>query len=103
MSSSYGIEVKEEGGKRTVKFTGDLVINHADKMAAELKEKLSPASDLKVEVSDPSNIDMTFIQMVVAMRHACEGAGKKFEIATSIKDDLKQLILKGGFEKEMNI
>lgn len=103
MSSVYSLEITQADGKKQLKFGGDLVINHAEKMAAEVREALPEPTDVSVTVDNPGNIDMTFIQLVTAIRHQAEAAGKKFEISSSLKDDLKELVVKAGLNKELHI
>ena len=57
MSSIYSLEVTEEGGKRRLKFGGDLIINHIDKMTAEVKDALPQPADVAIVLDNPSNID----------------------------------------------
>ena len=103
MSSVYSLEITQSDGKKELKFGGDLAINHIDKMAAEVRDALAEPTDVAVSVADPSNIDMTFVQLVIAIRHQAKERGKKFELATSLKDDLKELVVKAGLDKELNI
>lgn len=103
MSSVYSLEVTQSDGKKQLKFGGDLVINHIDKMAAEVKQALDTPADVAVSVDDPANIDMTFIQLVIAIKRQTIAAGRKFEISASIKDDLKDLLVKAGLDKDLNI
>lgn len=103
MSSVYSLDVTNEGGKRQLTFSGDLIINHIDKMAAEVKEAIQSPSDAVVVVSDPSNIDMTFIQLLLAIRRQTTEGGKAFEVKSTIKDDLKELIQKSGFDKALGL
>lgn len=103
MSSIYSLEVTEEGGKRRLKFGGDLIINHIDKMTAEVKDALPQPADVAIVLDNPSNIDMTFIQLALAVRRSCAEASKTFEIKAAVKDDLKELLVKAGLDKDMGL
>lgn len=103
MSSVYSLEITQDGGTKKLKFGGDLVINHIDKMAAEVRDALAQPSDVEVTVDNPDNVDMTFLQLVTAIRHQAQAAGKKFGIQATLKDDLKELVVKAGLAKELNI
>lgn len=103
MSSIYSLEVTEEGGRRQLKFGGDLVINHIDKMAAEVKDALPQPADVTIVIDNPSNIDMTFIQLALAVRRSCAEGAKTFEIKATVKDDLKELLVKAGLDKDMGL
>lgn len=103
MSSIYSLEVTEEGGKKQLKFGGDLIINHIDKMAAEVKDALPQPADVTIVLDNPSNIDMTFIQLALAVRRSCAEASKAFDIKATVKDDLKELLVKAGLDKDMGL
>lgn len=103
MSSVYSLEITQADGKKMLKFGGDLVINHIDKMAAEVRDAVAQPADVEITVDNPDNLDMTFIQLVTAVRHQAQAAGKKFEIHATLKDDLKELVEKAGLAKELNI
>ncbi len=103
MASVYSLKIADVDGKKQLTFSGDLVINHADKVVAEVKNALAQPSDTAVVIDNPNNIDMTFIQLLVAIKHSCVAANKKFEISSTLKEDLKLLIVKSGFDKEFNI
>lgn len=103
MSSIYSLEVTEEGGKKQLKFGGDLIINHIDKMAAEVKDALPQPADVTIVLDNPSNIDMTFIQLALAVRRSCAEASKAFDIKATVKDDLKDLLVKAGLDKDMGL
>lgn len=103
MSSIYSLEVTEEGGKKQLKFGGDLIINHIDKMAAEVKDALPQPADVTILLDNPSNIDMTFIQLALAVRRSCAEASKAFDIKATVKDDLKELLVKAGLDKDMGL
>lgn len=103
MSSIYSLEVTEEAGKKQLKFGGDLIINHIDKMAAEVKDALPQPADVTIVLDNPSNIDMTFIQLALAVRRSCAEASKDFDIKATVKDDLKDLLVKAGLDKDMGL
>ncbi len=103
MSSIYSLAVTQEGDRRQLKFAGDLVINHIDKMTAEVKDALPSPVDTTVVIDNPSNVDMTFIQLLIAIRRATTEAGKTFEVKTTINDDLKDLLAKSGLDKQMGL
>ncbi len=103
MSSIYSLEISQQDGKKVFKCSGDLVINHIDKMTTEIKDALAQPTDVSLVIDNPNNVDMTFLQLVVAIRHSCQQAEKNFEVHSTIKDDLKELVVKAGLSKELNI
>ena len=103
MSSVYKLEISDADGAKVFKFAGDLVINHIDKMVEEVKSALASPSDVNVVVDNPDNIDMTFLQLVASIRRSCSDAGKKFQISSTLKDDLRDLVKKAGLTADLNL
>lgn len=101
--SKYSLEVSNEGGTLNLKFGGDLVINYADKLAEQIREAMPQPAPLAVTVDNPSNIDMTFVQMLVALRHSCQKAGLAYSVKSTLKDDLKELLTKAGLTAELGL
>ncbi len=83
--------------------SGNLIINHIEKIYAELQESLSCDQPISIVIDNPENLDMTFVQLVLAIKKSVLEKGKTFTIKTTIKDDLKLLVEKAGLEKELNI
>ena len=102
MSSTYSIAASEKDGKKELKFSGSLIINHIEKITAEVKQHLSPLTNISVIIDNPENIDMTFIQMLISVSNACKAQGKTFEVQTTLKDDLKLLVEKAGLVNILN-
>lgn len=103
MASTYKLTIGSDAGSHHLTFGGDLIINHIDKMLGEVRGALDPVTDVEVTLDAPDNIDMTFLQLVVSIRHTCEAAGKQFSINGKVKPDIKELVRKAGLEAELNV
>lgn len=103
MKEAYTIAISDSDSQSELKFSGNLIINHIEKIYAELKEKLTIDKPISVVIDNPENMDITFVQMLLSIKKACTEASKEFKVTTVLKDDLKQLIEKAGLNKELNI
>lgn len=101
--SAYSIKIADNAGVTELTCTGNLIINHIEKIYGELQESLSTDNSVSVVIDDPENLDITFVQLVMAIKKSVTEKGHTFSIKTKLKDDLKQLVLKAGLEKEINI
>lgn len=94
--SSYSVEVSEVDGKKQVRLTGSIIINHIEKVYDELKSQITPNDDVILLVENPENVDITFVQLVLSMKRAWKESGKSLKITTTLPDDLKNLLAKAG-------
>lgn len=101
--SAYTIKIADNKGITELTCKGNLIINNIEKIYAELQETLTTDNDVNVVIDDPENLDITFVQLVLAIRKSVLSRGHAFSIKTKLKDDLKQLIAKAGLDKEINI
>lgn len=99
--SSYVIQHTKNGGVMEIHMSGNLIINHIEKIHAELQGILTMEESVKMYVDDPENVDITFIQEIISIRKTLVGKGLEFKIETKLKDDLSQLIEKAGLLTEI--
>jgi hypothetical protein len=84
-----------------VHLSGNLIINHIEKIHAELQGILTMEQPISMFIDDPDNIDITFVQEVISIRKTLFENGKEFKVNTTLKDDLSQLIEKAGLLIEL--
>ncbi|MCQ2235651.1 MAG: STAS domain-containing protein [Bacteroidales bacterium] len=94
--SSYSVEVTEKDGKKQVRLSGSIIINHIEKVYDELKSQITPDDEVDLVVENPENIDITFVQLVLSMKKAWKESGKALNITTTLPDDLTTLLAKAG-------
>lgn len=98
--SAYSVEVKVENGVKHATLKGSMIINHIEKLYEELSELASPEEDLNITV-EADNIDITYVQLVIAMQKAWAASGKKLNITSNVPEDLEALLAKAGIDKEV--
>jgi len=102
MSNPFSITAADKQGIMTVTFSGNLIINHIEKIYEEMQELITPEQPVTFILDNPDNIDITFIQMIISVKRLWKEKGSEFHVKTTLKDDLKQLIAKAGLERELN-
>ncbi len=102
--SAYSIKVSyKENDEIELVCSGNLIINNIEKIYEELREQLTCQQPTSIIIDNPENLDTTFVQLCFAVRKSVLENGKEFKIKTTIKDDLKTLVLKAGLEKQLNL
>ncbi len=101
--SAYEISISEKEGRDELTCKGSLIINHIEKIYAELREKLKFDKAMTVVIDNPESIDITFVQLVISLKKTFAEKGLEFTVKSSLKDDMVQLISKAGLNKDLNI
>jgi len=100
--SPYKVIYNELPEKTTLRFSGQLIINHIEKISALVNEKLSAEKDLLMEIDNPDSVDVTFIQLLLSIKATVKANGKEVSIKAEIKDEIKTLIKNSGFNYVLN-
>ncbi len=98
----YTVTYQELAENSIFRFSGQLIINHIEKITALVNEKLSTSKDLQIEIDNPESIDVTFIQLLLAIKATIKANGKKVSINTELKDELRLLVKNSGFNYVLN-
>ncbi len=93
----FEIKFKDDKQKLTVKFSGSLVINHIEDIITEIKDRVDFTKSLHINISNPDNIDLTFIQLVVSLQKSYIDNNLDFSVSAKIKDDLNLILTNAGF------
>jgi hypothetical protein len=93
----FEIKFKDDKQKLTVKFSGSLVINHIEDIITEIKDRVDFTKSLHINISNPDNIDLTFIQLVVSLQKSYLDNNLDFSVSAKIKDDLNLILTNAGF------
>lgn len=92
------VSIKLHDDKSIIIFKGALNINHISAIKAELEELISFENDIEVRLESPDSIDVTFVQLLVALRNSCKAKGSKFTIFSQLSDDVRGLMRNAGLE-----
>ncbi|MDO8608639.1 MAG: STAS domain-containing protein [Phaeospirillum sp.] len=64
-----------------IDFSGAATIRHADEIAGRLKQALSSSDRIEVDCTAVTEVDIAFIQLILAARKTAEAAGKTLTLS----------------------
>ncbi|WP_430814269.1 STAS domain-containing protein [Carboxylicivirga sp. RSCT41] len=85
-----------------IRFSGQLIINHIEKIADAVKNGLKTDKDLQIEIDNPESVDVTFIQLLLSLKATLKANGKVTNINAELKPELQALIKNSGFQNVLN-
>ncbi len=94
----YTVIIDELPEKMVVRFSGQLIINHIERITDTVKNSVKTDTDLQVEIDNPESVDVTFIQLLLALKATLSANGKKIEISAELSEDVQKLIQNSGFQ-----
>jgi anti-anti-sigma regulatory factor len=98
----FTVKFRSNHAQQTVEFTGNLIINHIEEILEKVKKKIDSSKTLCVKITEPENIDLTFIQMVISLQKTWQKNGHDITIETTIKEDIKLILNNSGFNLFLN-
>ncbi|HHU00859.1 STAS domain-containing protein [Xiashengella succiniciproducens] len=104
MPDNFNIEYKQTDGVLNIEFSGQLTIVSIKKVTESVKSQLSNKPEKVVILADNvENIDITFIQLLKAIKNS--GSKNGFDVTYSLRlsDDLSSLVRNAGFEKLLEV
>lgn len=96
------VNIKLLDNKSIVVFRGALNINHISAIMEEIEELVNFENDVDIQIDSPESIDITFMQMLLAMRNSCIKKGSRFEIKSQVSDDILALMKNAGLDEFLN-
>lgn len=104
MPDNFNIEYKQTDGVLNIEFSGQLTIVSIKKVTESVKSQLSNKPEKVIILADNvENIDITFIQLLKAIKNS--GSKNGFDVTYSLRlsDDLSSLVRNAGFEKLLEV
>lgn len=89
--------VHGDAGERVVTFEGPATIPHVADAWTRLCAAVAEGDDLRIELSETTSADLSFIQLFEAARTACEQHGANLRLARPAEGALHDVLLRGGF------
>lgn len=75
-----------------IKWQGNAGIEQAHKLRDELLEAFKKTSEIRLDISDVDDIDITGIQIIIAARKEADKNGKSFFITGKIPKAIEEFI-----------
>lgn len=98
MTENFNIDYNENKGQLDMVFSGQLTINSIAKITENVKSHLKSPSAVNIFVKDADNIDLTFIQLIQAIKNTGKKKGYDVSLSFSVSDDTASLLKNAGFE-----
>lgn len=98
----YNFKIEGDEKKVSFCFSGQLIINYIEKIVQEVKEKVDFKKDLEVVIDNPEAIDVTFIQLILALKTTYNKLDTNMKLKVNLPDELKTLIVNSGFSNVLN-
>ncbi|WP_430812503.1 MULTISPECIES: hypothetical protein [unclassified Carboxylicivirga] len=98
----YKVIIDELPEKGQMRFSGQLIINHIEKITDIVKAGLKADKDLLIEIDNPDSLDVTFIQLVLSLKATLSANGCSTSIKANLKEELHTLVKNSGFQYVLN-
>jgi len=99
---SFSIQIKKSDGTLTMDFKGQLTINYIQKIKEVVNEKVDFSQDISVNVDNPDNLDITFLQLLQSMKTTAELNKKQLSVSSTLPSELDSLVSNAGFSDLLN-
>ncbi len=98
----YDIKIVDEQEKVSFRFSGQLIINYIEKIVEEVRGSINLEKDLEIVIDNPEAIDITFMQLILALKFTYSDQNQEMTISSSLSEELKTLIKNSGFYNVLN-
>ena len=88
MDNPFSIDINRINDSQSLIISGELIINHIDLIKNQLVELIDLSKDINIKVTNPSSIDITFIQVIIAIENAYKNKGLSFDIEGTFNEGL---------------
>jgi len=97
MDNAFSVDVKHDEGQSKMIISGELIINHVNKIRESILEAVNFSNNLDIHITNPSSLDITFIQLMSALKKSIENKGNSCIIEGIFGEDIDGLITNSGF------
>jgi len=89
--------MKNAADPRAVLFSGALTIRNAEDIHAKFMDLLSGPGDFVIDVSGAGEVDVSFVQLLLATRRSAREQGRALSLAAPAAGPLREVLVRGGF------
>ncbi|ALK08299.1 STAS domain-containing protein [Blastochloris viridis] len=83
-------------GTHRVTFGGALTVRHADQIHESFVDALRQHRHVVVDCSQATQVDLSFVQLVLSARRSAAAAGKRLSLAQRASGDLLDVLQRAG-------
>lgn len=88
------VKPNEEG---ILTLSGEMDINMAEVLKKNIMNAIEQVEELKIDMENVTDIDLTFLQILCATHKTCSKAKKKISLAGKMSDSVLETFKKSGF------
>ncbi len=103
MEAAYSVDIKQDKDQEHILFAGELIINHITKIKKEISDIIDFNHNLSINITNPSSIDVTFIQLICSLKKTYESKGFTVAIESTLNEDVYSLVNNSGFNNLFSI
>lgn len=82
---------------RVLRLAGTLTLTEAESIHAALRRELSESAAVTVDVSGATEVDVSFVQLLLAARRTAADWGKSIALSSPADGALLDTLVRGGF------
>ncbi len=97
MDTAFSVDVKHDKNQSKILISGELIINHICKIRESILDAVDFSNNLDIHITNPSSLDVTFIQLVSSLKKSLENKGKECTIEGGFSEEIHGLISNAGF------
>lgn len=97
METAFSVDVKKDKEQTKILFAGELIINNIEKIKTSVAESVDFSNNLSVNITNPSGIDITFIQLICSLKNTCKSKNIEFAIEGNFSEEAYTLLSNAGF------
>jgi anti-anti-sigma regulatory factor len=99
-SKTFNIRTSNNNSSKvqTIHLEGDLGINNSVAIKKSIAEMSFTGETVAIQIKNVERLDVTFLQILRALKTSLEKDGKKTDIISEIPKDIELLLLNTGFE-----
>jgi anti-anti-sigma regulatory factor len=102
MDSPFLLDMTQDNDTVKLTFSGDLIINYIDAIKEEVEKSINYSKNLHIQLSNPTSVDITFVQIIFSLKKTFKNKGKSIQIKAELSDEISLLISNAGFKDLFN-
>jgi ABC-type transporter Mla MlaB component len=102
MDSPFMLDMTQDNDTVRLTFSGDLIINYINAINEEVAKFIDYSKNLHIQLSNPTSVDFTFVQIISSLKKTFKSKGKSIQIEAQFSDEISLLISNAGFKDFFN-
>ena len=99
----YKLKINKSDKTGTIKLTGSLGISNSSSIKEELLAAVEKTEKLVLDQSEAEGFDLSYLQILIALKNTVSERGKKLEINNGKQTDFDELVRKLGYTNALSV